>query len=105
MKNKIILVAVFFLLPTVSFAQSSARDADIDLKMNATALTGMAPPTGSQSASSVLSTLSGAPKFDPYALAAIQSGQVTPSQKDGKARVYEVHGKALLIKKGSPVFL
>ncbi len=98
-KNFIIAAAVL-LLPTVAFAQVSARDADIDAKLDAGALTGIAPPTGSQAASAPASA---SQKFrDPYLPAVIQSTQVILGQNDGKARVYQIKGNVFLIKKGSP---
>jgi len=104
MKTKfIVLTAAFLMLTAPLFAQSSARDADIDAKMNAAALGGIAPPTGSQMAMAPAVT-GGSQKFnDPYLPAAMLSGNVILGQTDGKARVYEVQGSAFILKKGSPV--
>jgi len=101
--KKYLYLLVALLLPTVVFAQSSARDADIDAKMNAAALGGIAPPTGSQMAMAPAVT-GGSHKFnDPYLPAAMLSGNVILGQTDGKARVYEIQGSAFISKKGSPV--
>jgi hypothetical protein len=101
MKTKnLIWAAVLFLLPAVSFAQTSARDADIDAKMNAGAMLGIAPPTGAQSVPA--STPNGQKFQDPYLPAVVQGGNVVLGQTDGKGRVYQVKGKVYLAKKGSP---
>ncbi len=100
MRNKFLtFVAAVILLPAAVFAQT-ARDADIDSKLNAGTLAGIAPPTGSQSAPA---TATNNQKFlDPYLPAAIQTDKVILGQTDGKARAYEVQGNVTVVKKGSP---
>ncbi len=90
------------LVPTIVFAQSSTRDADVDLKMNANTLSGVVPPTGSQALPAAPAV--GAQKFvDPYLPAATHSSAVILGQTDGKARVYEIQGDVKRALSGSPV--
>ncbi|HRK61622.1 MAG TPA: FecR domain-containing protein [Candidatus Omnitrophota bacterium] len=103
MQNKqISFILACLLVPAIAFAQSSARDSDIDLKLNAGDLAGVAPPTGSQAIP--LAPAAGPQKFiDPYLPAAMQGGAVILGQTDGKARVYEVKGDAKRSSAGSPI--
>lgn len=101
-KKSVFYILAWLLLPAVAFAQTSARDSDIDLQMNANALAGIAPPTGSQALP--VAPASGMQKFiDPYLPAAMQSGSVVLGQTDGKARVYEIKGDVKITSSGSPV--
>lgn len=104
MKKKQILVIAALCLSVSAYAysQTSARDADIDAKMNAGSLMGVAPPTGSQALP--VSPATGAQKFiDPYLPAAMHLSGVILGQTDGKARVYKVDGNVTIISKESPV--
>ncbi len=95
-------IFVWLMMPAIAFAQSSATDADIDLKMNANTLAGVVPPTGSQAVA--IAPASGVQKFiDPYLPAAMQTGTVVLGQTDGKARVYEIQGDVRRSESGSPV--
>lgn len=102
-KKSILFAAAILMLPSVLFADNTSRDANVDLQLNANALTGIAPPTGSQTTVPA-AVSSGSQKFiDPYLPAVMRKDQVVLGQTDGKARVYEVRGKVLVSKQGSPV--
>ncbi len=99
---RMILAALLIAAPTMGYSQSSSRDADIDAKLNAGSMMGIAPPTGSQA---VTPSASGSSqKFaDPYLAAMVRADKAIVGQTDGKGRVYDVKGKVTLTKKGSPV--
>lgn len=101
-KQLTLILAALLFMPAIASAQTSARDADIDLKMNAGALSGLAPATGSQALP--VAPSAGPQKFvDPYLPAIMQGGSVILGQTDGKARVYIVKGDVKRAKEGSPV--
>ena len=103
MSNKywIVLLAAC-VLPISAVAQNSARDADIDMKLNAGALAGVAPPTGAQATAPAVAGAAGS-FLDPYLPAVTQQGKVIAGQTDGKATVYEVSGDVTYAVQGSPV--
>ena len=103
MRRKYLFLLVAMLLPAIATAQSSVRDADVDAKLNANSLSGIAPPTGSPVAAPTAFSIHTQKFNDPYLPAAMMSGNVILGQTDGKARVYELQGAVFITKKGSPV--